>query len=308
MRPTISASHQPGRFPSKKGPKGWIVRTIVWGLMATVVLPIGIALLLPAVQVARESSRRTQAKNNLKLIGQGIQNFHNTYDMLPSTAIAGTLKPRAHSVSVTSEEPLNPSQFASFEEFIEAENARTPPRQIFGLLSDNNQAHHSWMSSLLPYVEQRELHQRIDFSVAWNAPQNRPAVTTSVPQYLNPGMKRLADSSFTAEGLATSHYAGNSQVLRPNRIVQLSDIKDGLPNTILAGEVVAGFRPWGYPDNVRDPAVGLGESAEQFGSPFRGMIQFLMCDGSVQIFSIDTDLATMQRLADPSDGQRHSEF
>ena len=38
----------------------------------------------------------------------------------------------------------------------------------------------------------------------------------------------------------------------------LRDITDGTSNTMMAGEVAVGFKPWGDPSNVRDPAAGDG--------------------------------------------------
>jgi hypothetical protein len=46
--------------------------------------PVVVALVLPAVQAAREAARRTQSANNLKQIALAMHNFHDTYARLPA--------------------------------------------------------------------------------------------------------------------------------------------------------------------------------------------------------------------------------
>ena len=63
-----------------------LLRRAAW-LVPVVVFVLAVALILPAVQQAREAARRTQSRNNLKQIGLAINSYHDTFHRFPSGGV-----------------------------------------------------------------------------------------------------------------------------------------------------------------------------------------------------------------------------
>ncbi len=131
--------------------------TLVELLVVIAIIGILVGLLLPAVQAAREAARRMQCSNNVKQLGLA---FHN-YEL------------------ATKSFPIN------FARRAQAPYGNDGP----GIANSGR----SWMQMLLPYIEQSNLYNRIDFSSGLTAigspaglAQNRVVAATVVPTFLCP--------------------------------------------------------------------------------------------------------------------------
>jgi hypothetical protein len=168
-----------------------------------------------------------------------------------------------------------------------------------GTFDQEGRGRHSWITHLLPYLDQAPLYRRIDLAQTWEAPVNRPATRELLSIVLNPGLRSVQDE----QGFPLSHYAGNSHLFGVNGSRSYSQIMDGQSQTILAGEVRDQFRPWGEPRNCRNPARPLNTPGA-FGSPTIGGTHFVFADGSVRFISETISPDVLKALATPAGGEK----
>jgi prepilin-type N-terminal cleavage/methylation domain-containing protein/prepilin-type processing-associated H-X9-DG protein len=142
--------------------------TLIELLVVMLIIGILMALLIPAVNAAREASRATQSKNNLRQMGLAMQQFNSGKGFYPPSYL---------SLEYMAGDPLN-DDLQSFDSYKHLEG-------------------YSVHVQLLPYLEQKLLQQEIDFAKPYNyytsAAANNPAGVDS-PTFL------LADGSSTGLG------------------------------------------------------------------------------------------------------------
>lgn len=162
---------------------------------------------------------------------------------------------------------------------------------------------HSWMTGLLPFVEQQRLYEMVRWQQPWTSSDNHLVFIENIRGFYYPHWAAARD--FTANGnYGPTTYSANARVLGGSGRMQFDQITDGTANTILAGEIVSHIPAWGSTGNWRDPALGINRDPRGFGSPWRGGAYLMMADGSVRFFSNDTAPEVLQGLATPTGGEK----
>ena len=217
--------------------------TLIELLLVIAIIAVLVALLLPAVQQAREAARRTQCRNNLKQIGLALHNYHDTFNAFPPS-------------------------------YLITPNAATAPMGPASVNSGDSGPGWTGLVCILPQIEQANLYNSFNISLpCWDTSNAKPALTV-VPSYLCPsavnstlnyaildstGAKVVYGGTTITAQFSRSNYvanAGQNEVwdgsavtgavsdlsglangpLYRNSRTQMRDVIDGLTNTIFFGE------------------------------------------------------------------------
>ncbi|QDT65135.1 DUF1559 domain-containing protein [Calycomorphotria hydatis] len=282
--------------------------TLIELLVVIAIIATLVALLLPAVQQAREAARRSQCQNNLKQIGIAFHNYHDAHRTLPPMVV------------------VNESDSAYG---FHSNAVAYPP--LGDAVED-----WAWSAFLLPFVEQAALYQKLGISDGDKSLEdqyNATAPNRFIDEYIStyrcpsdtgPKLGGLAGtvSNLNSAGMNYSvfnHHArfqfdSNADgAFYPNSKTRFRDVTDGLSNTLCAGEhayelfnVKLYLKTWagcryGAGANcidevaltgrwpINDISGGISDLVEILSSNHTGGAQVLLLDGSVRFLSENID-------------------
>lgn len=291
--------------------------TLVELLVVIAIIGILIALLLPAVQAAREAARRSQCSNNLKQLALAFHNYHDTFQVLA----AGNLY-----------------------------SVKRPTTANWCSSGNTNQSRAPWTVLILPYLEQSARHDQFDFGTAFTSTSNAAGSAVNHAQFALPNKAFQCPSDINAKADANNGcYYGvqgggptpacvsqNSQrvfflngVLYTNSSTRFAEVLDGTSNVFLIGETKYCLTPTGRSDgfhagwasagkwdgfgvplnlaaamlqinsypNHGGNADTLNYMSRLFGSFHPGGCQFALVDGSVHFVSETIDINIYQQSA-----------
>lgn len=282
-------------------------------LVVIAIIGILIALLLPAVQQAREAARRAQCKNNLKQIGLALHTYHDQHKLFPPGWIG---------VDPATQAP-NPDGVNGW----------------------------GWAAKLLPHIEQGPLYDRINPRLSLLNPLHNTVIKTHLPVYRCPSDQgndewTIKDSRGSPLAiLAAANYVGvfgtldiDDCVGQPlpfqcvgdgamfhNSNLNSAKVTDGLSSTLFVGEhktneplgwhstwsgVAAGgddafVRILGTGDHTPNHPVG---HIDDFASHHVGGAHFVLGDGSVRFISEVIDIRPFRALLTISKNDVVAEF
>lgn len=243
--------------------------TLIEMLVTISIIGILIALLVPAVQMARESARQAHCSNNLHQIGIALHGYHDARKTLPP----GCLQYRPLGAT-----PGDYKQFA-------------------------------WSAFILPFLEQEPLYEKINFEVPYDHPANATAGATRLSTYICPtatapapgGLGKTDYAGLFGQRLTTFKNTNNG-VFIYNRAFTFGMIRDGLSQTMCVAEDtvgpecewINGRNTFEQSGSINDPKASSIDN--EIRSQHIGGAMVLFLDGHVSLLHNDLDTKVLAAL------------
>ena len=285
--------------------------TLVELLVVIAIIGILIAMLLPAVQSAREASRRSTCANNLKQLGLAVHNFHGTYNKVPPSRYLNgypswfaMILPYMEGSSTASPWHLDKSYYDSAnlrarETVISS--MRCPSRDEKSLTGDaqGDAGVRATLGAVGDYAGNAGNNSR-GGTMFWRPGASGVIITAEMFDEPIVSTEWSSEISFKkiTDGLSKTFLAGEKHVLPGSINVQGSMYNgDNQPNC----SRVAGFiSPIAFSND--DTTMCPGQVCENFGSWHEGMCHFVFVDGHVRAIATDVSLDVADRMASRHDG------
>ncbi|MHC2068307.1 DUF1559 family PulG-like putative transporter [Bremerella sp. T1] len=300
--------------------------TLVELLVVIAIIGVLIALLLPAVQQAREAARRMQCSNNQKQLGLAFHNYHDTYQSFP----LGPIHIRDNGIQYALGWVPRIFPFIEQGTRLEAMKALHPhyltARSPYRNHDTDNPIFGAVPGITCPSSAIGELAS--DHPPGGNFPNAQQQ--GSLHYRANSGSY---DVDLDTSSGDSSRYHSRSGIMYPGSKIGFRDITDGTTNTILLGETSksrdwltsnmatgwGGIKPWvfGYFEytgswltidhkTVNYPINYTGDfitSTTPYTSEHPGGAMFLMGDGSVSFLTETMPLGLLKSMATRSNGE-----
>jgi prepilin-type processing-associated H-X9-DG protein len=307
--------------------------TLLELLVVVTIAAIMVGLLLPAIQRVREAAARSKCKNHLKQLGTALHAYHDTYGFFPSGAERGVQNTFAIGWA------------GRILQFVEEENRY---RGIDRIVPSALKRVMPWRFKDAPHYGDNQLYTdpvRVFVCPASELGAVSPDVIAVDAQMFAPFQGALhyranaGSATQIRDSMRPEFDYTTSGVIFPESHVRMTDIVDGVSNTLLLGECssangwapgsrnAGGIQPWtwGYfklPSqdgylmiDHKMLAYPIGYSGDFLpnSTPYRSAhagrgANMLLADGSVRYLTATTDLTLLQSLATRAGGEVVPDF